>query len=407
MSLSRNNPMDRLSVIFSGVVISAVGAMFYNLLPLFLGTAQDYRELSDQAVGVLSSSFYVGFTLTTSTAYFWIRRFSWRTVTLISVPIAVLAMILAGYAGSYALIVAGIFISGCAFSALYGIGTTVLGDTSHAARWYGLKIASEAGMGVILLLILPGAVIARWGFEGMMVAMAFTLLILAPLLAWLPKSGSKGGGETGDYRAIVIKPELRTALWMALAGVMFFLFSTTMIWAFVERMANDTGFDPVATGNVLSLTLVFAVGGSLLAMLMGDRFAAGKPFTFACLSLLASLFLLARVDSLFDYGLAACVFTFAFGLGIPYVVTVVADLDIDGRFVVLTVPAIGIGVMVAPAIGGVLTGTQGYGAILWAGGVAVLLALIISLAALRLGLPLARAEREQAGRELLDPEPLL
>jgi MFS family permease len=188
---------------------------------------------------------------------------------------------------------------------------------------------------------------------------------------------------------------------------MFFLFSTTMIWAFVERMANDAGFDPVATGNVLSLTLVFAVGGSLLAMLMGGGFGAGKPFTFACLSLLVSLFLLARVDSLFDYGLAACVFTFAFGLGIPYVVTVVADLDIDGRFVVLTVPAIGIGVMVAPAVGGILTGAKGYGAILWAGGGAVLLALIISLAALRLGLPLARAEREQAGRELLDPEPLL
>jgi len=68
--------MDRFAAIFSGVIISALGAMFYNLLPLFLGTAQDFRELSDQAVGILSSSFYVGFTLTTSTAYFWIRKFS-------------------------------------------------------------------------------------------------------------------------------------------------------------------------------------------------------------------------------------------------------------------------------------------------------------------------------------------
>lgn len=399
--------MDKFSVIFSGVIISALGAMFYNLLPLFLGTAQDYRELSDQAVGVLGSSFYVGFTLTTGTAYFWIRKFSWRIVSLVSIPIAVLAMMLAAYAGSYPLIVTGIFISGCAFSVLYGIGTTVLGDSSHPARWYGLKIASEAGMGVIMLLILPGIVIARWGFEGMMVAMALAVLLLAPLLSWLPKSGTKGGDETGVFTAVAIQPALRTALWMGLAGVMFFLFSTTMIWAFVERMANDAGFDPVATGNVLSLTLVFAVGGSLLAMLMGGGFGAGKPFAFACLCLLASLFLLARVDSLFDYGLAACVFTFAFGLGIPYVVTVVADLDVDGRFVVLTVPAIGIGVMVAPAFGGMLSGTLGYSAILWAGGGAVLLALIVSLAALRRGLPLAHSARAEAGSELLDPEPLL
>ena len=42
----------------------------------------------------------------------------------------------------------------------------------------------------------------------------------------------------------------------------------------------------------------------------------------------------------------------AIGLGITYVITIVADLDMDGRYVVLTVPAIGIGVMIAPAIGG-------------------------------------------------------
>jgi len=403
MSISSNNPMDRFAAIFSGVIISALGAMFYNLLPLFLGTAQDFRELSDQAVGVLSSSFYVGFTLTTSTAYYWIRKFSWRIVTLVSLPLAAAALALAGFAHSYALLVAGIFISGGAFSALYGIGTTVLGDTSHPARWYGLKIACEAGLGAVLLLILPGTVIAHWGFAGLTLAMAAVALILAPLLLWLPASGTKGVDSGGQHQALSLVPELRTALWLGLAGVLLFLFSTTMIWAFVERMANQAGFDPVATGNVLSLTLVFAVGGSILAMLMGERFGPGKPFAGACLALLMSLFLLARVDTLFDYGLAACVFTFSFGLGIPYAITAVADLDIDGRYVVLTVPAIGIGVMLAPAIGGYLTAAKGYEAILWAGGVAVLAALATSLTALRIGLPHARRTREQMGLDAPDP----
>ena len=403
MSPSSNNPMDRVAAIFSGVIISAVGAMFYNLLPLFLGTAQDFRELSDQSVGILSSSFYVGFTVTTSTAYFWIRKFSWRAVALVSLPLAAASLALAGFAHSYALMLAGIFISGGAFSALYGIGTTILGDTSHPARWYGLKIASEAGLGVVLLLILPGAVIANWGFAGLTVAMAATVLVLAPLLLWLPRSGTKGVDSGGQHQALTLVPELRAALWLGLAGVLLFLFSTTMIWAFVERMANEAGFDPVATGNVLSLTLVFAVGGSILAMLMGERFGPGRPFAGACLALLASLFLLARVETLFDYGLAACVFTFSFGLGIPYAITAVADLDINGRYVVLTVPAIGIGVMLAPAFGGYLTGAKGYEAILWAGGVAVLAALVTALTALRIGLPHPRRTREQLGVDAPDP----
>jgi MFS family permease len=403
MKTTFNNAMDRLSVIFSGVVISALGMIFYNVLPLFLGTAQDFRDLSDQAVGVLSSSFYVGFTLTTISAFFWIRKFNWRVVTLVSVPLAAAALVLAGYAGSYALMVAGIFISGSAFSAIYGIGTTVLGDTSNPARWYGLKIASEAGIGAVLLLILPGAVIAHWGFEGMMVAIAAVLLILAPLLIWLPRSGIKGVDESGEHQSIKLGSELRTALFIGLAGVMAFVFCITMIWAFVERMANEAGFDAVATGTVLSLTLVFAVGGSLSAMMMGERFGPGKPFTVACITLLISLYLLADIGSLFEYGLAACVFSFAFGLGIPYVITIVADLDVDGRFVVLTVPAVGIGVMLAPAIGGILTASHGYDAILWTGGVAAVVALAVSLTALRIGLPKARKLREELGLDLPDP----
>jgi len=52
-------------------------------------------------------------------------------------------------------------------------------------------------------------------------------------------------------------------------------------------------------------TLVFEVGGSLLAMLMGERFGPGRPFAVACLTLLISLYLLADIGSLFEYGLAA------------------------------------------------------------------------------------------------------
>ena len=403
MSSDLNNPMDRTMVILSGVMISAIGALFYNVLPMFLGTAQDFRDLSDQAVGVLSSAFYVGFSLTTSTAYFWIRKFNWRLITWIAAPAAALSLVLAGLAGNYALMLTGIFLAGCAFSALYGIGTTVLGDTSQPARWYGLKIASEAGLGAILLLLLPATVIARWGFEGMMLSIALIVIVLLPLVLGLPSSGIKEPADAAHGKATGLPVQLKRALWFALAAVMFFLFSTTMIWAFVERMANQAGFDAVETGNVLSLTLVLAVMGSLMAMWLGERFGACKPFVFACSALLLSLLLLARVDTLADYAIASCVFTFAFGLGIPYVVTIVAELDVDGRFVVLSVPAIGIGVMLAPAMGGILTGVYGYQSILWAGAITVVTALVLSTLALKTGFLLAKQIGQAPDPEAPDP----
>jgi len=58
--------------------------------------------------------------------------------------------------------------------------------------------------------------------------------------------------------------------------------------------------------------------------------------------------------------------------------------------------------MVAPAIGGVLTSDGGYQSILWVGGAAALIALTISLLALRMGLGLAQEMREKLGLELPD-----
>jgi len=55
MNSKVSNPMDHKLVIVSAVVLSAIGALFYNLLPLFLGVAQDYRGLDNRDIGILSS----------------------------------------------------------------------------------------------------------------------------------------------------------------------------------------------------------------------------------------------------------------------------------------------------------------------------------------------------------------
>jgi predicted MFS family arabinose efflux permease len=210
------------------------------------------------------------------------------------------------------------------------------------------------------------------------------VVVLAPALSWLPTSGHTGQEQEDGHSDIA--PQLRVAILIALLAVTVFIFSATMIWAFVERMASTAGFDPVLVGKILSLTLVFAVLGSLAAVVIGDRFGSGKPFAVATVIFLFALARLSSTDSLFDFAIGACLLTMAIGLGITYVITIVADLDMDGRYVVLTVPAIGIGVMTAPAIGGLLTASQDYTAILVVGGISVVLALAAGLFALRKGL---------------------
>ena len=380
-----SNPMDRKLVILSAVALSALGAMFYNLLPMFLGVAQDYRELDNRGIGVLSSLFFAGYTLTTSTAFFWIRRINWRIVTLLALVTGSLALLLAGYSQNHKLLMLCIFVAGGSFSTVYGIGATALGDTSNPARWYGLKISAEAMLGAILLFLLPATLISSYGFMGLMTGMVLAVVLLAPALSWLPCAGYKHREDDGMQ--MNLSSQSRLAVWIGLVAVTVFIFSATMIWAFVERMANTAGFDAVVVGKILSLTLIFAVLGSMAAVVLGDRFGSGKPFAAATLIFLLALGWLASTTSLLNYAIGACLLTLAIGLGITYVITIVADLDMDGRYVVLTVPAIGIGVMSAPVIGGLLTSTQEFTAILVVGGVAVVLALMAGLFALRKGLP--------------------
>jgi len=105
----------------------------------------------------------------------------------------------------------------------------------------------------------------------------------------------------------------------------------------------------------------------------------------ATMIFLLALAWLSSATSFINYAIGACLLTLAIGLGITYVITIVAKLDMDGRYVVLTVPAIGIGVMIAPAIGGVLTDSQNFSAIFVVGGTAVVLSLLAGLFALHKG----------------------
>ena len=379
------NPMDRGQVILSAVVLSALGALFYNLMPLFLGVAQDYRDLDNRSIGLLSSMFFVGYTLTTSTAFFWIRRINWKILTWLGLATGSLALLMGGYTQSHGLLMFCIFIAGGAFSIVYGIGTTVLADTSNPARWYGLKVSAEAMLGAVLLYVLPATLIADYGFMGIMAGMVLTVVLLAPALLWLPSAGQKRLEQHAIHKPLPAR--LKLAIWIGLFAAATFMFSATMVWAFVERLANTAGFDAMLVGKILSLTLVFAVLGSLSAVALGSRFGSGKPFAAATVIFLIALTWLSQTTMVMDYAIGACLLMMSIGLGITYVITIVAELDMDGRYVVLTLPAIGIGVMSAPAIGGILTQSQEYAAIFVVGAVTIVLSLLAGLLALNRGLP--------------------
>ena len=183
--LKNGNPFDRAPIIISALAISAIGALFYNLLPLFLGAAQDYRQLGNREIGFISSAFFLGYNAVTIWAFFWIRRWSWRTATWVALPIAAAGLLAGAWSESYWMLLLSTTVAGGGFAAVYGIGTTVLADTSNPARWYGVKIAGEAFPGAVLLFVLPVTLIPEYGFSGVVYGMLIVCALLFPFLLTL------------------------------------------------------------------------------------------------------------------------------------------------------------------------------------------------------------------------------
>ena len=350
--------LDKPTAILAALVLSAIGALFYNVLPLFLGFAQDDRQLNLTQTGLISGAFFLGYNLVTISAFFWIRRISWRRAFLVTLPLGAIALYAGVLIESYVGLLLSTTIAGGAFAAIYGIGTTAVGDTPNPSRWYGVKIAGEAGLGVILFLVLPGTLIAWRGFEGLVIGMILAALVLAPLALGLPHGTANEDEDVLAHESGTMHRGRHLAIWMALGGTLLFFAGQTTIWAFVERLGSAGGFDASSVGVLLSISLVCAVAGSLVCAWMGDRWGNVLPFGITCVIFLASLLLLARSADFSFYAVGACVVTFSFGMGLPFAVARVAELDLEGRYVVLSVPAVGIGAMLGPSLAGALASTE-------------------------------------------------
>jgi predicted MFS family arabinose efflux permease len=373
----QRNSMDAGTVIAAALIVSAIGALFYNVLPLYLGVAQDYRGLDNKEIGFLSSAFFLGYNIVTISAFFWIRNVSWSLIVAIATPIAAVSL----YAGTlfpgYASLLIATVIAGGAFAALYGLGTVILGDTSNPARWYGVKIAAEAFAGAILLLVLPGTAIARWGFNGAVFGMIVFIIFLSPFLFWIPKEGSKSKGQDGAVAISTMRSPQSVLIWGTLIATLVFFSGASAMWAFVERIGAQGGYDPEVVGVLLSVALVFALFGSILAATLGGRFSNTKPYLVGGIVFLIALYALNQPDVFTQYSIGTCLLTFSIGFMLPIAVTEIAELDTDGRYVVLSVPAIGIGAMTGPGIAGILSGSGNYLPLLMFGAGTVLISMAL------------------------------
>ncbi len=70
--------------IIAAATMAAAGAAIFLILPLLIGLLVDYRGLSEQQAGVLASTYFATYLLSSVSAYFWIHHVHWRGASVIA-----------------------------------------------------------------------------------------------------------------------------------------------------------------------------------------------------------------------------------------------------------------------------------------------------------------------------------
>jgi MFS family permease len=355
MSLELSNVVaDRKSTILAAMIASAAGVLMYNVLPIFLGSAQDQHGLSSIQTGLMGTAFFLGFNVAGATAFYWIRRISWRLGGILSAPVTCVALLISNLDLHFALVLAAVCISGGASGILYSIGTTIIGDTSAPNRWYGVKVAIESTAGTLLLFVLPLTLTAKFGPAGVVYGMAGFIILLLPVIFLLPRTWQKGGGENVGAKIGSAKPLDRIAIFSAVISLLMVFAGISAIWAFAERMGKLSGYDDELVGRLLAITLMSGIFASLGIAALGERLHRVKTYVGSLVVVFVGLLCLSVPNAFIIYALGNCLYMMGWSAATPLASAEIAQLDTDGRYTSMIVPAIGIGSMIGPFAAGVI-----------------------------------------------------
>ena len=342
-----------LAILLAAIAAGSIGGLVYNVFPLYMGPLQDSTGLSNSQIGFIAGAFFLGTNLTGISAFFWVRSASLMSIALATTLSLVLFLLLAARIDSFILQLVITSLIGAASGALYAISTTLIGGTRNTPRWFGIKFTVECLAGAILLFVLPVTLIPGLGFTGVVIGMVLMILVFAPVLAFISRHRLPEHEEASPITAIGTE-NTRLPVWLALASLVFYFIGASAIWTFLERLATDNQFDPSATGLMLGITLLFAVIGSALTGVIGDRFGNFPPYIVYSIMLVAGVLLLCLTDNFILFSIGAYAFMLAWSASDGYQYAIVADVDPDGRHIVLAVPAMGVGSMIGPILAGYL-----------------------------------------------------
>jgi len=305
-----------------------------GLQPILLGELVAQKRITLEGVGIVAMGEIVtlGIGVILGDALLPLARL--RSITLVAaLVVALLDLATARLAGDapFAAVRAA---AGLAEGVLVWVTTCVIVRSAAPDRLAGIFLVAQTLAQAAVAAVLAMAVIPRGGWQGGFVVLAGLSLLPVGLMRALPASVAPLVA-TGSSR-----PPLSLATVLALAVFFLQMAAIGSLWAYLEPLGRDAGFDAEAAQTVISGVLLMQVIGGSVAALVVRRWNV-VPTLLAAAFVLASIALVIHAlagPATMLFTLLCAAFGFAWLFLMPFHIRLAFRADAAGRVAVL-VPA--------------------------------------------------------------------
>lgn len=356
----------------AAVALSCIGIFGIMAGPILASVLAATLQLNPNQIGNIAFAEIGGAALASLLAPFWIQKANWRLVGAGAVASVVIFNVLTGMQSSASIIavlrfLAGFLGQGTAFALAIGIIYT----SSNPDRIFGFSIASQVGLGVIMLLVLP-TLGQSYAVNGVLLPLALIALFVLPMLRWIPqRSPSAIAGDeqqASGSAAMAIVALVVLLVWCTGLGA---------VWIFLLQIGETGGLEATTAGQAVAISSAIATLGALTASALAGRGGRLLPVSIALLVQIGAIMLLQGEMSFIRFTATCALFQTFWNFTGPYLMGMVATSDTTGRISVL-IPVVQTGgFAIGPAIAGALIAGSGLIAANYVGVAGIIIALAI------------------------------
>ena len=348
--------VNSTQTVIASILYCVVGGAAFLIMPVFIGAAAVQFALNESQVGYLASAVMIGSVMSSIAAVFWIRRINWRKAMLFALVILATGHVCAISSPDYASLLMSVILAGLGGGAVYSLALVILSDNDSPDRVFGYSVAAQVSFQVIGLLVFP-SFIAEGGLDSLLKILLVMVLLSLFLLRWIPVAGKVV--ELSSILQLFSQPKVVYALF----GCLFFFFNVGCFWAFIERMGDAAGYSAQLIGNSLAAGVAVGIAGSLCASFLGDRFGRLSQLFISAIGTVVAVVLLSSSQAVFIYVIAVAIYNFVWNYSLTYQYALVNAVDDTGRGVAIVPAFHTIGLVLGPAIAGMLVSANNFIAI--------------------------------------------